>query len=65
MGVKKYYYLYYAGMFFILLSSIIMALPSGYFPRLTGNAFFATGLTLGIIASLKYWGWLIRELFKE
>lgn len=66
MGMKKYYYLYYAGMFFMISSSIIMALPSGIFQdkRLAGDALFATGLTLGLIASIKYWGWLIKELTK-
>ncbi len=66
MGMKKYYYLYYAGMVFIILGSIIMALPYGVFQdkRLAGDVFFATGLTLGLIVSIKYWGWLIKELVK-
>jgi hypothetical protein len=66
MGMKKYYYLYYAGMLFIIVGSIIVALPSGDFQdtRLVGDAFFATGLTLGLIASIKYWGWLIKELVR-
>ncbi len=68
MGMKRYYYLYYLGMLFALTASIMMILSrgdhsdtvlSGY-----GYYFFATGLTLGLIASIKYWGWLIKELPK-
>jgi hypothetical protein len=33
-------------------------------PRLYGYALFALGLTAGLIASIKYWGWLFKELFK-
>lgn len=63
MGMRKYYYLYYAGMFFMLSGSIIIAL-SFENARLIGDVLYAAGLTLGIIASIKYWGWLIRELIK-
>lgn len=63
MGMRKYYYLNYAGMFFTLLGSIIIAL-SFENARLIGDFLFAAGLTLGIIASIKYWGWLIKELVK-
>ena len=68
MGMKKYYYLYYLGIFFSLCASFIMVLAIrehsdsvlfGY-----GYAFFALGLTFGLIASAKYWGWLIKELLK-
>lgn len=66
MGMRKYYYLYYAGMFFTLLGAITIALSSGNFQnaRLAGDSFFALGLTLGLIASIKYWGWLIKELVR-
>lgn len=63
MGMKKYYYIYYAGMLFTTLSSI-MSLFSGeniiFFKYLS----LATGLTLGLAATIKYWGWLIKELIK-
>jgi len=65
LGMKNYYYLYYAGMVFTLLSSI-MSLLAG----LLGNiiffkyVFLATGLTFGLIVTIKYWGWLIKELIK-
>ncbi len=63
MGMRKYYYLYYAGMFFTLLGAITIALPFQN-TRLTEDSFFALGLTLGVIASIKYWGWLIKELVR-
>lgn len=64
MGMKKYYYLYYAGIFFNLLGAIITIVSSGNIQnaRLFGDSFFAIGLTFGLIASIKYWGWLIKEL---
>ncbi|MCZ7382210.1 MAG: hypothetical protein O8C64_11660 [Candidatus Methanoperedens sp.] len=67
MGMKKYYYLYYIGMFFMLLGSIIMTLSFENFQKthLVGNVFFATGITFGLIAAIKYWGWLIKELVKK
>ncbi len=66
MGLKKYYYIYYLGMVFTLSGSIVrIALLEypGYFEFL-GYAFFALGLTFGVIASIKYWGWLIKELIR-
>ncbi|VVB96199.1 Uncharacterised protein [uncultured archaeon] len=67
MGMKKYYYIYYIGMFFMLLGSIIMALSFDNFQNthLVGDTFFALGITLGLIAAIKYWGWLIKELTKK
>lgn len=66
LGMKKYYYLYYAGMFFMLLGSIIIALTlvEFEFASSLGYSLFAFGLTLGLIASIKYWGWLIKELVR-
>ncbi len=63
LKMGKYYYLYYAGMFFTLSGSVVMTLGSGN-PHLFGYALFASGLTLGLIAAIKYWGWLIREFVK-
>ncbi len=67
MGMKKYYYIYYIGMFFMLLGSIIAALSFENFQktRFVGNVFFAIGITFGLIATIKYWGWLIKELIKK
>lgn len=66
MGMKKYYYIYYIGMFFLLLSTIINALSFENFQntRFIGDIFFAIGITFGLIASIKYWGWLIKELVR-
>jgi archaellum biogenesis protein FlaJ (TadC family) len=66
MGMKKYYYLYYAGIFFTISGSVIMILPAPLieFQELFGYVFFSIGLTLGLIASIKYWGWLIKEIIK-
>jgi hypothetical protein len=67
MGMKKYFYIYYIGMFFMLLGSIITALSFENFQKthLVGNIFFAIGITFGLIAAIKYWGWLIKELIKK
>lgn len=66
MGLKKYYYLYYLGIFFTLFGSIIMAQSFDVLEsaKLLGYISFSIGLTLGLIASVKYWGWLIKELFR-
>lgn len=66
LGMKKYYYLYFAGMFFMLSGSVVIALTLAdfEFAGFLGYSFFAFGLTLGLIASLKYWGWLIKELVR-
>ncbi len=66
MGMKKYYYLYYAGMVLTLTASLVMILsPNG--PdrsKVSGYALFAAGLTFGLIAVIKYWGWLVKEIIK-
>ncbi len=64
MGMKKYYYLYYAGIFFTFSGSIIMAMVDLKNTNLIGYTFFSIGLTLGLVASIKYWGWVIKELIK-
>jgi hypothetical protein len=32
--------------------------------KLLGYLSFSIGMTLGFIASVKYWGWLINELLR-
>ncbi len=72
MGIWKYYYLYYAGMLFTFLGSIIMgisliaemSIADIEYYQLFGYAFFSVGLTLGLLASIKYWGWLLIEIIK-
>lgn len=66
MGIRKYYYLYYAGMLFTSSGSFLMSLSVTDLEnsRLFGYAFFSVGLTLGLLASIRYWGWLIKEIIK-
>lgn len=72
MGIRKYYYLYYAGMLFTSFGSIVMAISilmrmsiaDFEYYRFLGYAFFSVGLTLGLLASMRYWGWLIKEIIK-
>lgn len=66
MGIRKYYYLYYAGMLFTSFGSLLMSLSVTDLEntRLFGYAFFSVGLTLGLLASIRYWGWLIKEIIK-
>ncbi|VVB55849.1 Uncharacterised protein [uncultured archaeon] len=65
MGLKKYYYLYYLAIFFSLFASIITILSIRMqYTDFYGYVFFSIGLTLGLIASIRYWGWLIIELFR-
>jgi hypothetical protein len=67
MGMRKYYNIYYIGMFFTFSGSVIMILPLGERDanNLYGYVFFSIGLTLGLMASIKYWGWLIKEILKR
>lgn len=65
MGLRKYYYIYYLGIFFLLFASIIKILSAGMqYTDFYGYVFFSIGLTLGLIASIRYWGWLIIELIR-
>ncbi|MCX9012897.1 MAG: hypothetical protein OIN66_17485 [Candidatus Methanoperedens sp.] len=65
LGLKKYYYLYYSGMALMLSGSAVVVPQLNIENRLLlGYIFFSLGLTCGIIASVKYWGWLLKELFK-
>lgn len=65
LGLKKYYYIYYAGMFFTLISSFSELIFQGTGSvHLYESVFFAVGITLGLIASIKYWAWLIKEFIK-
>lgn len=65
LGLKKHYYFYYLGMALMLSGSVVMTSVLGIENTLLyGYAFFSSGLTAGLIASIKYWGWLFKELFK-
>ncbi len=68
MGMRKYYYLYYIGIVLTLMASTVMMLSlngnnssEGFS---SGYALCAAGLTFGLIALIKYWGWLIKEIIR-
>ncbi len=58
LGMRKYYYLYYIGMVLTLVASIIITMNE----QIVGYELFALGLTLALLVSIKYWGWLFREI---
>ncbi len=68
MGMERYYFFYYVGIFFTVSASMTMFL-SQMEPEVTlfeyGYALFAIGLTFSLFASIKYWGWLIKELVEK
>lgn len=66
MGLRKYYFFYYAGIFFTFTASLIMAFSLGDREStfIYGYSSFAIGMTLGLITSIKYWGWLVKELIE-
>ena len=64
MGLKKYYRIFYLGIFLILSGSITMFFGKYPDAKLYGHFFFATGLTLSLIVTIKYWGWLFKELLE-
>ena len=63
LRIKPYFYIYY-------LSIVFMLIAEGYSlfviytekVEMIANIFFAIGMTLGLIATIKYWGWLVKEL---
>lgn len=64
MQIKPYFRVYY-------VSILLLGLAVGYILVLdshegtttaVANALFAIGMTLGLVATIKYWGWLIKEL---
>lgn len=67
LGLEKYYYFYYMGMIFTFLGSVMMTLSvvNSETQELFGYVLFSIGLTFGVIATIKYWGWLIKELIRE
>jgi hypothetical protein len=73
MQLKPYYHLYSIGFAFILLSIIVqinfifnsMTISQIQNPQIIVLIYLllATGVTFSIIACLKYWGWLLKEIF--
>ncbi len=66
MGMKKYYYIYYSAIVFILLASLIkiIYIYINKDIKIYSYASFSIGMTLGLIVSIRYWGWLIKEIMK-
>ena len=63
MQIKPYFYIYYLSIVFMLIADVYssFAINSEKVEMIT-NLFFAIGMTLGLIATIKYWGWLVKEL---
>jgi hypothetical protein len=72
MQIKPYYHLYSIGFAFILLSILaqinLIFNSINFFDQnsliiVLINLLLAIGVTFSIIACLKYWGWLLKEIF--
>ena len=63
MRIKPYFYIYYLSIVFMLIAEVYssFAIYTEKVEIIT-NLLFATGMTLGLIATIKYWGWLVKEL---
>ena len=64
MQIKPYFKIYYVSILLLGLAVVyILAFdPHQGATAAVANALFATGMTLGLVATVKYWGWLIKEL---
>jgi len=65
MQIKPYFYLYYAGILFFVFAlgySVFHGTEDSAIVHLVSNLLFAIGMTLGLTATVKYWGWLLKEL---
>jgi len=66
MQLKPYFYLYYAGMVFFAFAVGYTLIP--HTPtdsdciHMVANGLLAIGMTLGLAATIEYWGWLVKEL---
>ena len=63
MRIKPYFYIYYFSIAFMLIAVVYSSFVS-YSEKgeMIGNLLFAIGMTLGLVATIKYWGWLVKEL---
>ena len=63
MRIKPFFYIYYLGIVFMLIAEVYssFAIYTEKVEMIT-NLLFAIGMTLGLIATIKYWGWLVKEL---
>jgi hypothetical protein len=65
MQIKPYFYLYYAGILFFVLAlgyTLVFRTADTDLTHMVSNLFLAIGMTFGLVATVKYWGWLIKEL---
>lgn len=63
MRIKPYFVIYYLG----IILMVIAVVYSSFFEytakvQIIGNFLFAIGMTLGLFVTIKYWGWLVKEL---
>lgn len=63
MRIKPFFYIYYLGIVFMLIAEVYssFAIYTEKVEMIT-NLLFAIGMTLGLIATIKYWGWLVKEV---
>lgn len=63
MRIKSYFVIYYLSIVFII-TAVIYSSIFEYTDQVEfiANLLFAIGMTLGLIATIKYWGWLVKEL---
>jgi len=63
MRIKSYFYIYYFSIVLMLIAVVYsLFLPYTNEVEMIANALFAVGMTLGLIVTIKYWGWLVKEL---
>ncbi len=63
MRIKPYFYIYYLSIIFMLIALVYsLFVPYTEKGEMIGNAIFAIGMTLGLFVTIKYWGWLVKEL---
>jgi dolichyl-phosphate-mannose--protein O-mannosyl transferase len=65
MQIKPYFYLYYAGILIFVLAlgyTLIFRTADAGLTHMVANLLLAIGMTFGLVATVKYWGWLIKEL---
>ena len=63
MQIKPYFYIYYLSIVFMLIAVVYSSFtPPSEKVEMIGNLLFAIGMTFGLVAMIKYWGWLVKEL---
>ena len=63
MRIKPYFYIYYLSIVFMLIAEGYSSLAIYTVKvEMIANILFAIGMTLGLIATVKYWGWIVKEL---